>query len=78
MIIRNNVFAHISKKIDSDEAFNKAKLKYDDLKDLIFGLGEIFNSIRKANGLPILGFWINSTKSDTERMLTDLIKHNNK
>ena len=74
-IIRSNVFAHISEKIDSDEAFAKAKLKYDDFKVLIFGLGEIFNIMRKANGMNILGFWINSTKSDTEKMLIDLIKY---
>jgi len=73
-ILRSNVFAHISEKLDSDKAFEKAKFKYDHFKDLIFSLGEIFNILRKANGMNPLGFQYNSSKSDTIRLLSDLKK----
>ncbi|MBI1803522.1 MAG: hypothetical protein HY033_12845 [Ignavibacteriae bacterium] len=78
MIIRGNVFAHKSVKIDSDEAFVKANLVHDDLKNLIIELGIIFNIISTGCGRNILGFWENSSKTDTERMLNDLIRFKSK
>ena len=75
MILRNNVFAHISEKIDYNEAFEKAHLKYDDFKNLIIELGSIYNLIRVKCGELALGFWVNSSKPNTERMLQDLIEY---
>ena len=76
-ILRGSVFAHISDKIDSESAFLKANLKYDDFKELIYSLGEIFNMLRIANGMNILGFDINSSKVDANQLLNDLIDYNN-
>ena len=76
-ILRGSVFAHISNKIDSESAFLKANLKYDDFKELIYSLGEIFNMMRIANGMNILGFNINSSKVDTNQLLNDLIDYKN-
>lgn len=83
-IIRHNVVAHISNKIDSDDAFSKANLKYFDFRDIIIELGNIFNLIRVSIGKNPLGFWMKMRsdkpneflEDDTERLLKDLIKYN--
>lgn len=85
-IIRHNVIAHISNKIDSEEAFKKANLRYDDFRDIIIELGNIFNRIRVSYGKDMLGFWLKQRydepakfiEGDAERLLQDLIKYNSK
>lgn len=85
-IIRHNTIAHISNKIDSDEAFKKANLVYNDFRDIIVELGNIFNIIRIAYGKNELGFYLMQRfdepdkfiESDAKRMLQDLINYNSK
>lgn len=85
-IIRHNVIAHISNKIDTDEAFTKANLCDDDFRDIIVELGNIFNKIRIAYGKNQLGFWLKKRfdepnkfiEGDAERMLQDLLNYNSK
>lgn len=82
-IIRHNVVAHISNKIDFDETLGKANLKYDDFRDIIVELGNIFNLLRIAKGKNVLGFWLKGRtdkpdeliENDLERLLNDLIKY---
>ncbi len=77
-IIRHNVVAHISNNIDSEDAFKIANLTHNDIRDVIVELGNIFNRIRVAYGKNQLGFYMNSSKGDTEKLLTDLKQNNSK
>lgn len=76
LIIRSNVFAHISEKIDTDSAFKLASLVYDDIKNLIEDLGKILNIILLNYNKSHYGYNLLPADEDTERMLQDLIDYN--
>ena len=83
-IIRHIVIAHLSNKIDSNEAFKKANLRYENFRDIIVELGNILNRVRIAYSKDMLGFWLKKRfdkpdkfiQGDMDRLLQDLINFN--
>lgn len=72
-ILRNNIFGHRSKKLNPQEAFQKAKITPYQLRDLIKNMQSLLNLIsRKTNGR---SFTFNlSAKGDIESFMVQLKK----
>jgi len=49
-ILRNNVIAHISKKLDPSDAFDKADLTISNLKTIVNDTQKILNQLALASG----------------------------
>jgi hypothetical protein len=80
-IIRNDVYAHRSKRYERfDELFEKANIKYDNLKDLIDYSREILNQIIKnmKDGITLSNecFAYTYQGLNTRALLDDLKEHN--
>ncbi len=73
LILRNNVFAHLSAKIDPFEAFEKASITMNDFRDLIHETAAILNQIGLASGYGTMNL-VESSELDTRDMLGDLEK----
>lgn len=83
-ILRHNIIVHISKNMNYDEAFDKANIKYDDIRDIIVELGNIYNLICFSIGENQVAFWVKArldkpgelSENDVKRLLNDLLKFN--
>ena len=73
MILRNNIFAHISAKLDSDKTFEMANLRYDDFRDVIFHCGDILDIVLREITKTRFYYNYNPGSVDTESLLNDLI-----
>jgi hypothetical protein len=73
LIIRNNVFAHLSAKIDPFKAFEKANITRDNFRDIIYETATVLNEIGRASGYGTRVL-VESSELDTRDMLGDLEK----
>jgi len=73
-ILRNNHFAHLG-KLDSAEAFNRAGLCRNDLRNAIELAKDVFNKISYAYNQSRHSFGLSPTR-DTYRLLNDLVSLN--
>ena len=73
LILRNNVFAHLSATIDPFEAFKKANITMNNFRDLIGETTAILNQIGQASGYGTRDL-VESSELDTRDMLGDLEK----
>ncbi len=73
MILRNNVFAHLSVKIDPFEAFKKADITMNNFRDLIYETAAILNQMGQASGYGTRDL-VESSELDTRDMLGVLEK----
>ena len=72
MILRNNIYAHQSSKINSDDAFKKADLVYDDFISVIQSIAAIIEIIEADLIQSKFYYMIGSTTSDLEDILVSL------
>ena len=68
MLLRNNVFAHLSVKIDPFEAFEKANITMNNFRDLIYETAAILNQMGQASGYGTRDL-VESSELDTRDML---------
>ncbi len=74
-ILRNNYFAHLSAKLDSEESFKRAEMSPNDLKKLIDSSIDVLRSIYYAYNRGDFAFDYGS-KKDTYSLLNGLLKIN--
>jgi hypothetical protein len=74
-ILRNNLFAHRSGSLSYEEAFRKADLKPDQLRELAVAGLRIANTLLIARGIDEQ-FFHELSRRDVERLINDLAKAN--
>ncbi|MBI3615429.1 MAG: hypothetical protein HY211_02815 [Candidatus Omnitrophica bacterium] len=73
LMIRNNVFAHLSAKVDPFEAFKKANITMNNFRGLIYETAAILNQMGLASGYGTRNL-VESSEHDTRDMLGDIEK----
>lgn len=68
MLLRNNVFAHLSVKIAPFEAFEKADITMNNFRDLIYETAAILNQMGQASGYGTRDL-VESSELDTRDVL---------
>jgi hypothetical protein len=77
MILRSNVYAHISSKMNTEEAYKKADLINDDFANIIQAIADIIEIIEKDLIKSKFYYMIGSTYDDLKEILEQLKNNTN-